>query len=86
MPYSGTLLLCLPSPKRNIGFVQTVTSQRSFSLINNPRRKQQGVLSLPRTRESMMIDFRFRGNDDSSVGLLNSIENKLIMKTIDTYC
>jgi hypothetical protein len=48
-----------------------------YHQINNPRRKQRGILSLPRTRESIVLDSRFRGNDDASVGVLNPIENKL---------
>ena len=42
----------------------------------HPRRMQRGILSLPRTRESNVLDSRFRGNDDASVGVLNPKENK----------
>ena len=42
----------------------------------HPRRKQRGMLSLPRTPESHVLDSRFRGNDDPNVWVLNPEENK----------
>jgi hypothetical protein len=45
-------------------------------IINNPRRKLRGIMSLQHTLESMIMDSRFRGNYDASIGVLNPIENK----------
>ena len=78
----NTLLKLLE--KKNLAHIREMIQrvkeevERLSHVKNNkhPRRKQRGVLSLPRTRESSVLDSRFRGNDDASVGELNPKENK----------
>ena len=78
----NTLLKLLK--KKNLAHIREMIQrvkeevERLSHVKNNkhPRRKQRGVLSLPRTRESSVLDSRFRGNDDASVGELNPKENK----------
>ena len=42
----------------------------------HPRSKLRGIMSLPRTRESIVLDSRFRGNDAASGGVLDPRKNK----------